>query len=523
MKPGSNCRFLIVGLLVCLLVASGIWWRGELTIEVNKKEPIDLTTYRSAYHFTTPDHWKNDPQKPIYFNGRYHYYYLYNPDYPNGNGTEWRHATSKDLVHWKDEGVAIPKYTTKNGDVWSGSVVVDTKNTAGFGKGAVVAIMTQPSADHGQQEQFLWYSTDEGKSFRPYREGPVLQNPGTKDFRDPKIIWDAQDSKWIMLMAEGTKIGFYESQNLKKWTYTGGFFTKNIGTVECPDLFRMKAGDGTMKWVLGTSANGKSLGKPNTYAYWTGHYNGKEFVPDSQEPQWLDYGFDWYGAVTFEDSSSEDKFRHRYALAWMNNWDYPHQTPTVQEGFNGMDSIVRKIKLKKEQDHVYSLISQPIQELDQLAHSTISYKQIKVNDARTLRVTGVAYQLEMDLAWSDIENAGIRLRESKDKNRHVDVGISEKGDYSYLNRAFTEQPDKSQTYLESHAPFDANKKNVHLKILVDKTSIEVFIDDGKVTYSSKVFSKLKDRGITLFSKGGTTTFKNIVLTKFSSIHNHQEG
>lgn len=85
-------------------------------------------------------------KKPIYFDGKYHYFYLYNRDYPKGNGTEWRHAVSDDLVHWTDEGVAIPKYTNPDGDIWTGSVVVDKENTAGFGKNALVAIVTQPSA-----------------------------------------------------------------------------------------------------------------------------------------------------------------------------------------------------------------------------------------------------------------------------------------------------------------------------------------------------------------------------------------
>src|SRR5690625_8007026 len=78
-----------------------------------KDEPY---SYRADYHFTVPDNWKNDPQRPVYFNGKYHYYYLYNKDYPEGNGTEWRHATSEDLIHWEDEGDAIPKYTNENGD-----------------------------------------------------------------------------------------------------------------------------------------------------------------------------------------------------------------------------------------------------------------------------------------------------------------------------------------------------------------------------------------------------------------------
>lgn len=142
--------------------------------------------YRAAYHFTTPDKWKNDPQKPIFFEGKYHYYYLYNRDYPNGNGTEWRHAVSEDLVHWTDEGTAIPKYTNENGDIWSGSVVIDKHNTAGFGKNALVAVTTQPTAKTKAQEQYLWYSTDKGKTFTSYSDQPVMKNPGTKDFRGRK-------------------------------------------------------------------------------------------------------------------------------------------------------------------------------------------------------------------------------------------------------------------------------------------------------------------------------------------------
>ncbi|KRE69711.1 hypothetical protein ASL11_15195 [Paenibacillus sp. Soil750] len=126
--------------MICFIILMTIGLVVHYSESNKKNEAIDtvMPTYRASYHFTTPDKWKNDPQRPIYLDGKYHYYYLYNHDYPNGNGTEWRHATSTDLVHWKDEGVAIPKYTTSNGDPWSGSVVVDENNTAGFGKEALV-------------------------------------------------------------------------------------------------------------------------------------------------------------------------------------------------------------------------------------------------------------------------------------------------------------------------------------------------------------------------------------------------
>ncbi|WP_281242889.1 glycoside hydrolase family 32 protein [Sporolactobacillus nakayamae] len=492
------------------LVFSGVF-RPKEKIGVQKPD----RSYRPVYHFSVPDKWMNDPQRPIYFNGTYHYYYLYNRDYPKGNGTEWRLTTSKDLVHWKDDGVAIPKYTNKNGDIWTGSVVRDTENTAGFGKNTLVAIVTQPPAQRNQ-EQFLWYSTDDGKTFKQDNERSVLPNPGVKDFRDPKVIWDGARHKWLLLLAEGSKIGIYESKNLKEWQYTNGFMTHNIGIVECPDLFQLRADDGTVKWVLGASANGKSAGLPNTYAYWIGDFDGKKFIADHDMPQWLDYGFDWYAGVTFEKAKAS--LDSRYAIAWMNNWDYPNNTPTLKmDKFNGVNSIVRHIHLMKKGDQ-YSLVSQPIDGLNQIVESTKQLKLVRVNGTKTLDVRGIAYQLDTDISWTDAGNVGLRLRESEDKERHIDSGIFSTGGYLYVNRAFTGQPDKKKNSVESRAPLAAGTKRVHLKILVDKTSIEVFVDDGRTVLTNQVFPRQNDQGISLYSEGGTAVFKNIEIKHFRSIN-----
>ena len=136
---------------------------------------------------------------------------------------------------------------------------------------------------------------------------------------------------------------------------------------------------------------------------------------------------------------------------------------------------------------------------------------MNVNGSETLKITGDTYELETEISWSELKNVGLRLRESADKDSHVDVGIFVEQGYSYVNRAFTRQPDKSKQYVESKAPFDVSKKKVHLRILVDKTSIEVFVDDGKVVHSNLIFPDPADRGITLFSEGGTAVFKNIIV------------
>ncbi|WP_411349485.1 glycoside hydrolase family 32 protein [Paenibacillus sp. WLX2291] len=469
-----------------------------------------INGYRSNYHFTVPDKWKNDPQRPVYANGKYHYYYLYNKDYPNGNGTEWRHATSTDLVHWQDQGVAIPKYTSANGDPWSGSVVVDTNNTAGLGKHTMIAIVTQPSANGGAQEQYLWFSTDGGNTFKAYGNKPILSNPGNADFRDPKLVWDKQSKRWIMLMAEGNRIGFYTSKNLKSWRYVSDFVADNIGTLECPDLYRMRASNGTYKWVLGVSANGRASGQPNTYAYWIGTFNGLSFKADNQQPQWLDYGFDWYAAVTFEDGTSNKPYDHRYALAWMNNWDYANNTPTLKDGYNGTDSMVRQIQLKPSSNG-YTLLSQPIRGLSQFVAATQHIPSVEVDGQYKLDVKGSSYQLDADISWSDLKNAGLQLRRSPDGSRHVDAGVFVEGGYTYVNRSYTGHPDNSNNLLESQAPFDSSKKKVHLKLLVDKTSVEMFVDGGQVTLSNLVFPEPGDQGIALYSEGGKAVFDNVVI------------
>lgn len=512
MKAIDNKKLLWV--VIALVVLSLLEFYSLIHQPTDKppKKKEHAQSRRAAYHFTAPDHWKNDPQRPIYVNGKYHYYYLYNKDYPKGNGTEWRHAVSQDLVHWKDEGVAIPKYTNENGDPWSGSVVIDKKNSAAFGKNAWIAILTQPSKDGSKQEQFLWYSTDNGKTFKSYSDKPVMTNPGTKDFRDPKIIWDTQHNKWVMTIAEGNKIGFYESSNLKDWKYTSGFSTENLGVLECPDLYMMRADDGTMKWVLGVSANGSTIGEPNTYAYWTGSFDGNTFAPDQEKPQWLDHGFDWYGGVTFEDGAASDPYEKRYAFAWMNNWAYPHNTPTLKEGFNGMDSVTREIKLISRDGGAYYLASQPVKALEDLKGKTKTYEKIEVDGSKALDVKADIYQLETDITWKEAKNIGLRLRESDDKKRHIDVGINAADQYSYVNRSFTDHPDKENKFSESKAPFDAAKKKVHLKVIVDKTSIEVFVDDGKAVHSNLVFPRFEDEGISLFSDDRKATFDNLKVS-----------
>jgi levanbiose-producing levanase len=479
-------------------------------------------SFRPVYHFSVPDHWKNDPQRPIYVNGQTYYYYLYNKDYPDlGTGTSWRLAASDDNVAFRDLGTAIPKEGNPNGSIWSGCMVVDEHNTAGFGSGAIIAIATQEdrfATAPNRQAQFLFYSTDGGRSFTPH-EPAVLRNPGVVDFRDPKVVWDAQRSQWIMALAENDKIGFYRSADLKSWTYTEGFIRGGMGVFECPDLFWMESATGPGRWVLGASANTKGSGGPATYAYWTGQWNGTTFVPDHPDPKWLDHGWDWYGAVTWERRvGGRLDTRTRYALGWMNHWDYPFNTPSWEaDGFNGTDSIVREISLRWYSATECALVSAPVRTLADRASRTVELGDVRVDGVLPLAYRGRAYEVRTRVTWEQAANVGMQLRRSPDGSRHVDAGVYLAGGYAYLNRAYTGNPDTTGRWMESRTPFDAARRQVDLRILVDNLSAEVFVDDGRHVHSSLVFPEGGDDRIALYTDGGPAVFNDLTIIEYAPI------
>jgi levanbiose-producing levanase len=487
---------------------------GGPSPSVGRPDPrnIRMPSYRPAYHLSVPDNWKNDPQRPVYLDGEYLYYYLYNADYTDGGpGTAWRLTTTRDHVSFKDHGVAIPKFSNGNGDCWSGCVVVDHDGTAGYGRGALVALVTQ--APEGRQAQYLWYSTDRGRTFQPGGTDPVLPNPGVHDFRDPKVIWDRARSRWLMANAEGRRIGFYASADLHHWTEVGQFRREDIGLLECPDIFTMQAGDGTTRWVLGVSGNGKHRGLPATYAYWTGAFDGAVFMPDQDEPQWLDHGFDFYGAVTYphhRGDGTEDPTLRR-AIGWANFWDYPHNTPTMAtDGYNGDDMMVRDLRLERDGDGTYYLASQPTAALRDYTRRTYALGDVRLEGTRDLDVRATAYELTCELVWDPADrpgNIGFELLRAPGGGRHVAVGAFLDGGFAFLNRRPTFNP----TGGESQTPVDPNGGRLRVRVLVDRTSVEYFVGDGRVVHSHRVFPLGSDDGIRLFSHDGPATFENLTI------------
>ena len=248
MRRSQKLTFTICVTLI-LLMGRTLWAQtgNNLLAEPGKRFMNEL--YRPQVHFTPRAHWMNDPNGLVYYKGVYHLFFQHYPGGSNWGPMHWGHATSKDLVHWKHEPIAL--YPDSLGYIFSGSAVVDKDNTSGFGAGGkvpLVAIFTHHDTARERahrvdvETQSIAYSLDEGKTWTKYAGNPVIKNPGVRDFRDPKVMWYAPTRRWILTLAAQDRIMFYSSPDLKEWRKESEFGAHegvHGGVWECPDLFTL--------------------------------------------------------------------------------------------------------------------------------------------------------------------------------------------------------------------------------------------------------------------------------------------
>ncbi|MGO1859245.1 GH32 C-terminal domain-containing protein, partial [Ancrocorticia populi] len=296
---------------------------------------IGTELYRPGYHYTPAKNWVNDPNGMVYYNGTYHLFYQHNPESKDWGNMSWGHATSTDLMNWEEQPLAIPQTFNDDGesieDIFSGSVVVDKNNTAGFakeGETALIAIYTSAYTDKhpkhaGKQAQSIAYSVDDGQTWTKYEGNPVSDRDSA-NYRDPKVFWydDGEgNAYWVMVAVEATdhKIVMYKSSDLKDWEHLSDFGPHNAvgGVWECPDLFPVVADDGTTKWIMVLNLNPGSVAGGSGGQYFIGDFDGETFtaeniVEDGDLPEVTgdligDFGFEsgTYGEWTIENLQGE--------------------------------------------------------------------------------------------------------------------------------------------------------------------------------------------------------------------------
>lgn len=459
--------------------------RGFSQIEQSDSFEFDYNEkYRPSYHFTPQYGWMNDPNGMVYLDGEYHLFYQYNPYGSRWGNMHWGHAVTKDLKKWEHLPVAIAPDSL--GTIFSGSAIIDKNNTAGFGKDALIAIYT--SAGH-TQTQSIAYSLDKGRTFTKYDHNPVLADPNIADFRDPKVMWHDGTQRWVMSLATSQTITFYGSKNLKEWEKLSEFgegIGDHGGVWECPDLFALTTPDGRTKWVLFVSINPGGPNGGSATQYFIGDFDGKTFKADALPyPLWLDYGRDNYAGVTWSNVPQSDG--RRLFIGWMNNWDYANNVPILN--FKSANTVPRELKLVNNGKHLV-VANPPVKEMHDLRNgNTNAIGDIKVDKSYTidklLADNMGAYEVEMTIKPSSVNNFGFKLANAKGENLHFvfDLG-KEKLSVDRRNSGLT---DFSNNFASvNNAPL-VKKDSYKIRLLVDKASSELFINDGELVSTNIMF------------------------------------
>lgn len=456
--------------------------------------PAITEQHRPLFHFTPPSGWMNDPNGMVYFKGEYHLFYQHYPDSTVWGPMHWGHAVSKDLVHWAHLPIAL--YPDSLGYIFSGSAVVDEKNTSGFGKNGeppLVAIYTyhdmasEKSGKTNFQTQGIAYSLDNGRTWTKYAQNPVIKNPNTRDFRDPKVMWHEPTKNWILTLAVANHIEFYASKDLKNWEKTSEFGKTegaHGGVWECPDLFPLTVeGTTTEKWVLIVNIGDGAPNKGSGGQYFIGTFDGKSFKNDNKPTDllWLDYGTDNYAGVTWSNSPNN----RRTLIGWMSNWQYAQVVPTTT--WRSATTIPRDLTLKQTPKGL-RLIQKPVKELEILRGVAQTMAASDIKNFKVIDSTSVTKEIELsfDLSKSDAKNFGVVL--SNTQNEKVEIGYDATTKHFFIDRtkggkkSFSDKFSSRQT-----APRLSSDNILKLHLFVDVASVELFADDGSTLLTSIFF------------------------------------
>ncbi len=490
-------------------------WRGIVLADTF--DTANREKYRPAFHHTPRYGWMNDPNGMFYKDGRWHLYYQYNPYGSKWQNMTWGHSVSDDLVNWEH----LPEAIRPNGlgSVFSGSCAVDHDNTAGFGSDAVIALYTSAGTS---QMQSLASSTDDGLTFNIYPSNPVLTLES--EARDPKVFWNDSTKEWNMILAHALdhEMLIFTSPDMKSWTLQSSF-GKGLGAQggvwECPDLFELPvAGTDEKKWVLLCNINPDGPFGGSGTQYFVGDFDGKTFKADTDaagnvSTKWLDYGKDHYATVTWSDAPDG----RRVALGWMSNWQYAADVPTMQ--FRSANTLPREMGLFRAPDGEVYASSAPSPELEAL-RGKLAAKVKKTNVGRKARSfalpseNGGICEILMDIEASKAKTVNIGLSNSQGEKVVMQYDPAATLSFDRTQSGIT---DFSEGFpAVTVTPTHEASGRIALRIFVDRSSMEVFGNDGEFVMTNLVFPRTPYTALSVSAEGGNAKVENLRIYSLKS-------
>ena len=479
--------------------------------------------FRPQFHFTPQKNWMNDPNGLVYYDGYYHLFYQYYPDDIIWGPMHWGHAISIDLINWKHKPIAL--FPDKHGYIFSGSTVVDINNSTEFGSKKnppLVAVFTyhsinlERSGTNNYQTQGIAFSLDKGNTWIKYANNPVIENTGIKDFRDPKVFFHNETNQWVMALVAGDHVKFFNSSNLKNWKYLSDFgkeFGAHGGVWECPDLFKLKISNtNEEKWVLLISINPGAPNGGSGTQYFIGNFDGKRFTVEHEDIKWIDLGSDNYAAITYNNEPNNK----RILMGWMSNWLYGQKTPT--KTWRGAMTLPRELSLTKENNTVF-LRNVLITSFDKQIRQILEKDYIYLKEGFKLEHTNFNQaEIRFDLNLSK----GIRIELENNKKEILIFEIDSSKKEMILDRKNSGIKDFEEQFAKHiHIlPYYLCDKVVDIRIILDWSSVEIFIDQGKYVMTEQIFPTEFYNKLQISSKE-KVRIENFKLNHIKSIWNDE--
>lgn len=439
----------------------------------------------------------NDPNGLVFADGEWHLFYQHNPYGDTWGHMHWGHAISQDLLRWAHLPIALHEDPARGAMVFSGSAAVDRHHTSGVGDSArppLIAAYTEHT--EREQVQCLAYSTDRGRTWTPFRENPVIAI-GAREFRDPKLFWHGPTQRWVMACAlpDQHKVRFYASADLRKWGWLSDFGPAGAaqGVWECPDLFPLpvEGEDDTHRWVL--KVDDTQFGAQ----YFVGDFDGEAFACDDPptRARRIDYGADFYAAQSWNDAPDG----RRVWLAWMNNWAYAQRTPTAP--WRGMMTAPRDLALRRIDGELH-LVQRPVPELAHLRGAGVRCADVALDEAnrQLAELRSVALQIDLRLVCG--EDARVSLLIRRGAAEVVEIQHDAAQAQLHVDRSRSGNITFAPQFDGLHAaPCPLREGVLHLHVLVDLHSVEVFADGGRVVISDLAFPSSPEARVSLEAQG----------------------
>jgi fructan beta-fructosidase len=504
--------------------------REELAIHP-RTQSLYQEFHRPQFHFTPESKWMNDPNGLYYHKGKYHLFYQYFPDSIVWGPMHWGHAESNDLLHWKHLPIAL--FPDSLGYIFSGGAIVDKNNTSKLGTNdnpPIIATFThhdiagEKAKTNDFQKQSIAYSLDGGYEWMKYAGNPVIPNTQKiKDFRDPKVVWHEPSQKWILVLAAYDRVKFYASANLIDWEFLSDFGVEGDKRLwECPDLFPMKVeGTNEYKWVLIVSIQKNAPNDGTATSYFVGHFDGTVFKSEVENQEWLDWGTDNYAFVTWNNVPKDDG--RILGIGWMSNWQYAQIVPT--ENWRSAMTLPRELTLVKSKSK-YSLHGLPIREFQTLRGASTALNQLEIIGEKVLEGSFSASQVELDitvnLKKTTANSFGIKLQNELGEN--ILIKFDKREGKMFVDRTNSRKHKFSEDFFKNihSAPIAFEKEKMNIRLIIDAASVEIFINNGELSFTSIFFPSKEFSTISLFANNGTFNIINAEIHPLKSIWNKKE-